>query len=79
MHVILHMIQSFLQELAGPVEVEKVRPQELSLSDLDYEGSDNTHSTSINYKCINIKWLRVLRVNIIYKLLYNINLTLYIF
>lgn len=44
MDVILHMVQSFLQKLTGPVELEKVHLQELSLLDLDYEGSDNTHS-----------------------------------
>lgn len=58
MDVILHLVQSFLQEPAGPAELEKVHLQELSLLDLDYEGSDNTHSANINYKYINI-----LRIN----------------
>lgn len=58
MDVILHLVQSFLQEVAEPAELEKVRLQELSLLDSDYEGSDNTHSANINYKCINM-----LRIN----------------
>jgi len=49
--MILHMAQSFLQDkLIELVEVEKVHLQELSLSSLDSEGSDNTYSANIKYR-----------------------------
>lgn len=42
------MAQSFLwDKIIGLVEVEKVRLQELSLSSLDYDDSDNTGSASV--------------------------------
>jgi len=45
------MAQSFLQgKLIELVEVEKVHLQELSLSSLDCEGSDNTYSENIKYR-----------------------------
>jgi len=66
--MILYMAQSFLQgKLIELVEVEKVHLQELSLSSLDCEGSDNTYSENIKYRGTE----HVKSEITIYKLLYK--------